>query len=879
MKYNTSSGKTRRFAWHSMLFSLLYLTLAFTTFDIFAKENTAKLINQPAFSALSASQQLRRQIVGQDIDCDGDEACEFIQEICEDRELCRELLRICIEDPEWCIEIIGPPEECDEEDCEDFTEECEDGQEEDCEDFSDECEEGNEEDCEDFTEECEEGQEEDCEDFTEECEEGNEEDCEDFSEECEEGQEEDCEDFTDECEEGQEEDCEDFSDECEEGQEEDCEDFSDECEEGQEEDCEDFSDECEDGQEEDCEDFTDECEDGQEEDCEDFSDECEEGQEEDCEDFMDECEEGQEEDCEDFSDECEEGQEEDCEENTVEQPSGFVNPNPAADRTVMTVDKDAANDASRFLSQATLGANYATITQVAATGPDMWLEQQFELPPSYTLPFAEFLMAEVEKFYLANEDLSDEEFEVIFERLGDPERFWVDGWWTTVMTSPDVVRQRVAMALSEIFVVSSNVEEIGINNFAMAGYYDLLIKNSLGNFRDLLKDVTLSHTMGIYLSHIHNAKADPSKGTFPDENYAREVMQLFSIGLYELNPDGSRKLDASGDPIPTYGQDEIREFAKVFTGLSWNSDDPNAFGQRDVDELESDSDTNIFLLPMKMYEQHHDTSSKTLLRGQVVPAGQTGMQDINAAIDNLFNHPNVGPFIGKQLIQRLVKSNPSPAYIARVTAAFNGETGSARGDMKAVVRAILMDPEARQAPNLASSSDGRLREPFLRVAHLMRTFNATSSDNTYSDDGYEMAATIRQYVLSAPSVFNFFLPSYAPNGELKDAGLVAPEFQITNASTIMDIKNVIYYSLETGQVLDNSGALPAEKLDFSEEVALAADADALLDRLDTVMTYGTLTSGTREAIKTVIEAIEDHQERVAAAVYLLAISPDYAVAI
>lgn len=354
---------------------------------------------------------------------------------------------------------------------------------------------------------------------------------------------------------------------------------------------------------------------------------------------------------------------------------------------------------------------------------------------------------------------------------------------------------------------------------------------------------------------------------------------MFSIGLYELNADGTRKLDASGNFIPTYGQDDIREFAKIFTGLSWDSCNPNGFGIMDIHELECDDDADPFTRAMKMYEEHHEPGTKNLLNGQVVPAGQSGMQDIDAAIDNLFNHPNVGPFIGKQLIQRLVKSNPSPAYIARVSAAFNGASGAPRGDMKAVLRAVLLDPEARKSPSEASITDGRLREPFLRVVHLMRAFNATSSDNTFSDDGYEMASTLRQYVLSAPSVFNFYLPNYAPNGEIKDAGLVAPEFQITNASTIIDIKNVIYESLETGQVLTNSGALPSERLDFSEELAIAGDIDTLLNRLDTVMTYGSMTSETRAIIKAALEGITDNETRVVTAVYLIAISPDYAVAI
>ncbi|MBE1300601.1 MAG: DUF1800 family protein [Alteromonadaceae bacterium] len=921
MKFTQRTTHRPRFAWHAMLLATIYTCLMFTSFDIYAKDSSVKPTLAQKFS-INASKTISRRLSGLERDCDGDEICERIIELCEDRAFCLELLRICLDDPELCEEILeedeceveGDGEECDEmRECDDDEEDCDDMRE--CDDDDEECDdmrecEEDEEDCDDIREcdeddedcddmrECDEDDE-DCDDMRE-CDE-DEEDCDDIRE-CEEDQE-DCEDMR-ECDED-EEDCEDIPEcdenseecedipECDENSEEcedipECDENSEECEEAPE--CDESSEECEDAPE--CDESSEECEEAPE--CDESSEECEEAPE--CDESSEECEEAPEcdennEDCSDTPEcneededctetpDCDEENEEECEASVTEQPSGYVNPNPAADRTIMTVSTEAANDASRFLTHATFGGSYATISQVASIGPDMWLEQQFEQPVGYTMPFTQYLVNRVIRYEEENEDLNDEQLEAIYELIGDPERYWVDGWWTQVMTSPDMVRQRVAMALSEIFVVSANVEEIGANNYAMATYYDVLLENSFGNFRDLLKAVTLSPTMGFYLSHIHNAKADPTKGTFPDENYAREVMQLFSIGLYELNTDGTRKVDGSGNFIPTYGQEDIREFAKIFTGLSWDSCDPNAFGKMDIFELECEDDADTFTRQMKMYEEHHEPGVKSLLNGQVVPAGQSGMQDIDAAIDNLFNHPNVGPFIGKQLIQRLVKSNPSPDYISRVSAAFNGETGSARGDMKAVLRAILLDPEARRSPSEAATSDGRLREPFLRVVHLMRAFNATSSDNTFSDDGYEMAATLRQYVLSAPSVFNFYLPNYAPNGEIKDAGLVAPEFQITNASTIIDIKNVIYYSLETGQVLANSGALPAEKLDFTEELAIASDVDALLDRLDTVMTYGSMTSETKAIIKDTLESINDNETRVATAVYLIAISPDYAVAI
>lgn len=601
---------------------------------------------------------------------------------------------------------------------------------------------------------------------------------------------------------------------------------------------------------------------------------CEEDEEE-CEELP-ECEEGDEED----SESCDEGGENDGQNDQDQRASGFVNPNPVADKTIMLVDTAPANAASRFLAQATLGADYALITQVASFGEDVWLESQFNEPVGYLTPYTQFLVNAMVDYAEQVDTGNDEQAEdLVVDRFGDPEKFHQYAWWTQVMTSPDLVRQRVAMALSEIFVVSNNVEALGTVPYSMSGYYDTLLTHSFGNFRDLLKAISLNPAMGVYLSHIGNQKANPQTGTFPDENYAREVMQLFSIGLFELNPDGSRKQDASGNDIPTYGQAEIREFARIFTGLNFDTAQGFGVGEEIDDEL--NEELAAFLRPMKMYDEFHSTGEKRLLRGQVVPAGQTGSQDIDAAIDNLFNHPNVGPFIGKQLIQRLVTSNPSPAYVSRVTAAFNGNNATPRGDMKAVIRAILLDPEAR--PDLSrtdlNGNHGRLREPFLRLVRLKRMFDTTTIDRTFNSIGLDTVGLIKQYVMYSPSVFNFFQPGYAPNGELRNSKLLAPEFQIVNASTIMEIKNLVDFWLESGRFEESTGLLPVESVSFAAEVALADNPDVLLDRLDTVMTLGTLTPETRSAIKTVLENEPDSTERVKKAIYLIAISPDYAVAL
>ncbi len=449
-------------------------------------------------------------------------------------------------------------------------------------------------------------------------------------------------------------------------------------------------------------------------------------------------------------------------------------------------------------------------------------------------------------------------------------------WYQQVVNGPDPVRQRVATALSEIFVISRTAEEVAEHSGLRGSYYDMLLRHSFGNFRNLLLDVTLHPGMGIYLSHANNARSNPELGTFPDENYAREVMQLFTIGLYELNPDGSYRLGDNNAPVPTYDNDDIREFAKVFTGLTFNGPNPLFSNLPEPESREAD-----FSLPMIMVEEYHEPGEKFLLNGMVVPAGQAGMQDIEAAVDNLFNHPNVGPFIGRQLIQRLVTSNPSPEYVARVSAAFNGESGSPRGDMKAVLRAILLDEEARQAPELNPSYAGRLREPMLRHIHILRAFGATSETGEVVGNA-AIGEAIGQFLLSAPSVFNFFQPSFSPNGEVRDAGLVAPEFQITTTDSIVGITNMSDFMTFGEEVTFFDGGLSflsRSYLQLDEEIALAGSASALVDRLNIVLTHGTLRQETRDVIIAAVEQLEDPRDRVYRAVFLITISPDYAISL
>jgi uncharacterized protein (DUF1800 family) len=460
------------------------------------------------------------------------------------------------------------------------------------------------------------------------------------------------------------------------------------------------------------------------------------------------------------------------------------------------------------------------------------------------------------------------------------------------MAGPDPVRQRIALALSEIFVISERFDLLFISPDGRASYYDMLLRNAFGNYRDLLMDVTRHPAMGLYLSHLNNRKSDPAVGRFPDENYAREVMQLFSIGLFELNLDGSRKLDAAGRPIPTYDNDDITEFAKIFTGLG-----PGGLGDTFGRELRFDTTA-----PMRMYDEWHEPGEKKLLGGVVVPAGQTGSRDLEDAVDVLFQHPNVGPFFGRFLIQRLVTSNPSPEYIARVASKFNDNGSGVRGDMKAIIRAILFDPEA--SGESAGPRYGRLQEPFVRYVALCRMFRASSASGLFINSGFYADVFLNQHAGAAPSVFNFFLPDYQPSGAIGEAGLVAPEFQITTDSTLIGMANFAMgitllgnpmtnpADSEVGQCLaaGTCDHLPeflyepigqnVVRLDLSEEEKVADDVNALLDHLDIVMTYGTLSDNTREALIPVVAAVPESvlHWRVRTAVGLLMMSPDYVVA-
>jgi len=441
-------------------------------------------------------------------------------------------------------------------------------------------------------------------------------------------------------------------------------------------------------------------------------------------------------------------------------------------------------------------------------------------------------------------------------------------WWEMNLKANDSLSKKITHALSQIFVIyslgSDLFEDVGLLS---AGYYDVLNQNAFGNYRDILREVSRNPAMGLYLSHINNPKSDPANNIHPDENYAREIMQLFSIGLYELNNDGTRRLDSNNRPIPTYDADDIREFAKIFTGFG-NGSGEMIFGVFGVEESYEYGD-----VPMKMYDEWHEPGSKQLLNGQLVPAGQTGMQDFEDAIDNLFYHPNVGPFIGKALIQFLVTSNPSPAYVGRVANAFNNNGQGVRGDLKAVVKAILLDPEARNCQALLHPTAGKLREPITRYVSMVRAFNPSSSMCTFFNVFERWYENTGQIPFYAPSVFNFYLPDFQPNGAIADQNLVAPVFQIHNSSTAIGYINEVNNWIFNNSIQEESTI----QLDFTDELSLVNQPGLLVDRLDILLASGQLSSETKNIIVDAVTQVSGAEDKVNMALYLVLISPEFAI--
>jgi len=526
-----------------------------------------------------------------------------------------------------------------------------------------------------------------------------------------------------------------------------------------------------------------------------------------------------------------------------------------------------ASEASRFLAQGTFGPTKAEIdalTNAPRTAFGTWIASQIAAPTSShltaaTADFAAFVQTATQTTMTATSRQA--------------------AWWRLAIKSPDQLRQRMTYALSQIFVVSENNGVLAGLPAELAGYYDMLGRNAFGNFRTLLEDVSLSPVMGIYLSHLRNNRATfNAQGlqlTYADENFAREIMQLFSIGLNRLHPDGSLVLDTNGAPIPAYDQSTIGETAKVFTG--WG------FASAATNPSFSGAASN-YTQPMRLYPNNHDNTVKTIVGGRVLPANQGGVLDLRDTLDTLFNHQNTGPFISRLLIQRLVTSNPSAGYIYRVAQTFANNGSGVRGDLGAVVRAILTDYEARSSTEAADAGFGKLREPILRGTALLRTLGGDSNSGRIAITSGNTDGNLGQTPLRSATVFNFYGPNYIQAGLLAKAGLYAPEFQIVNDFTAISLPNFLrgYIYARRAVATDTASQTVALAPDTAT-LALAQTPQILVDQLNLTLAGGLLSRATTDRIVAAITAMPaattdaNREERYRSAIYLVMSTPQGAV--
>lgn len=535
-------------------------------------------------------------------------------------------------------------------------------------------------------------------------------------------------------------------------------------------------------------------------------------------------------------------------------------------------------EAARFLTQATFGPTLSEIDRLYGMGYEAWLDEQFNRPTSLQTPWLVSLENTGEEVY------QGQRYEV---------------WFANAVTGADQLRQRVAFALSQTLVVSDQNGALEGVALSLSHYYDQLALNAFGNYRSLLETITLTPAMGHYLSMFKNRKPDAVANTRPDENFAREILQLFSIGLWQMRADGVYQVQcpagqggtcyADSHPnqprVPTYGQNEIRGFAHVFTG--WNFSrciPPNGTGSNggfnignwtwcDPESANNNWRTKIgWREPMKPWGEgsafgdvmHASADTKQLLNytgvtlaGGVLPAGGNARGNLGAALDNIFRHPNVGPFVARALIQRLVTSNPTPAYVGRVSAVFNDDNGAApggvRGNLRAVVRAVLLDTEARR-PETAPAHRGKVREPLLRITQLWRAMEAQPQVGRWPDWPMDYAA---QAPLGSPSVFNFYSPSYAPTGPIANAGWVAPEFQITTDTYITRLTNNVYGKI-AWYWQGNSGLNPSWRpplINLNRDLPLVDQPVKLVDRVDLLFLAGEMPVPMRQLLVAHINGI------------------------
>ncbi len=505
-------------------------------------------------------------------------------------------------------------------------------------------------------------------------------------------------------------------------------------------------------------------------------------------------------------------------------------------------------EAARFLMQAGMGASRAQISRVQQLGYSAWIDEQFNLP--LTTSRWDWLVSK--GFHDATYRNSEAGFDACA--------------WRKLISSPDVLRQRMTLALSEILVVSIDglVNGGGWKSFAAANYLDMLEKNCFGNYRDILQKVTTSTAMSLYLTYRGNTKYNPITGALPDENYARELMQLFTIGLIKLNPDGS-SVTKNGVPVESYSLEDITGLARVFTG--W-----------DFDLTTSNTTTpDYHRRALKQVPSKHENGTASFL-GKTLPAGLAGEVQLGMSLDILFTHANIAPFISRQLIQRFVTSNPSAGYISRVSAIFINNGKGVRGDLKAVIKAILLDTEARSSANLSNPRFGKVREPLLRFLAWARTFNANSPADTWLiGNTNDLGTRLGQSPLRSPTVFNFFRPGYVPpNTAIANASLVAPEMQLVNESSVAGYLNFMQFAVNGSRRVGDLSA------DYRNLLPLADNATTLVNELNLLLAAQQISSNNITTIKNAISSMpsgtdSNRLQRIHAALTLVLATPEFIV--
>ena len=529
--------------------------------------------------------------------------------------------------------------------------------------------------------------------------------------------------------------------------------------------------------------------------------------------------------------------------------------------------------AARFLTQASFGPTEADIDRVLAIGYGAWIDEQLAKPPSS---------------HRLNWEAADATIKTINPSSSAGQDQVLESFWKQAINGEDQLRQRMAYALSQIFVISMMDDNVGNNPRAVAAWLDMLGDKGLGSYRDLLEAVSRHPLMGQYLSHLRNQKADARTGRVPDENYAREVMQLFSIGLVALNANGTVRMDG-GKPLDSYGAADVAGLAKVFTGWSWACPEWPDNSCFFYGSASGSSDPDRSFKSMLGYPQYHSPEEKKFLGATIAAQSQSDPQaSLRVALDTLAAHPNVGPFIGKQLIQRLVTSNPSPQYVASVASAFNGSGG----DLKAMLRAVLMHPEARQA----SGNRGKVREPVLRLSAYLRAFGYRSDSGSWRVGNTDSTSgALGQTPLRSPSVFNFYRPGYVPPGTEAAAGALAvPEMQIAHETTAAGYVNFMRDNIAQGVgQWNNSTSRRDLQTDFAAELALADQPPALIERINAKLFYGGMPAELKTEIQGAIEKMaiptlrtdasnqtqvtNAKRARVNAAIFLAVISPEFQV--